>query len=163
MRPETSHPTSRGSFGRPVITVAHSGVTAHLPAGHRGSRGRRGEGPAAWKPLQPPPHRSPVSGPLHQQWEGCRRVLRETLHPQRNPLQRLLGSISRVCACVHPRGGHASCLHLLMEDSRPSPGSAVNGFYKQLLIKKRLSSKQLMFLKELMHFPMRTVLFNVNP
>ena len=37
MRPETSHPTSRVSSGRPVITVAHSGVTAHLTAGHRGS------------------------------------------------------------------------------------------------------------------------------
>ena len=53
--------------------------------------------------------------------------------------------------------------HLLVEDSRPSLESAVNGFYKQLLTEKRLSSKQCTFLKELVHFPMRMVLFNVSP
>ena len=141
----------------------YHGVTqqGHSPPASRGSRGHRaGRSLPSGSPSSPHLTDPACLGLSTSRWEGRRRVLREMLHPQRNPLQRLLGNVS--CMCVH-RERHMSRPHLLVEDSRPSLESAVNGFYKQLLTEKRLSSKQCTFLKELVHFPMRMVLFNVSP
>ena len=147
-------------------TSYHGGTQwGHSPPASRaqGARGRSGEGLLPGSPSSPrltDPRclgLSTSSGKDAGVFSGRRITRREILSS-------VCSEASLVCVpvCVHGEG-HASCLHLLMEYSRPSPGSAVNGFYKQLLIKKRLSSKQFMFLKELMHFPMRTILFNINP
>lgn len=108
----------------------YHGVTqrGHSPPAGRGSRGHRaGRSLPSGSPSSPHLTDPACLGLSTSRWEGRRHVLREMLYPQRNPLQRLLGNVSRVCV----RGeGHMSHPHLLMEDSRPSLESAVNGFYK---------------------------------
>lgn len=147
-------------------TSYHGGTQwGHSPPDGRaqGVRGRKGEGLPPGSPSSP--HLTdPRCLGLSTSSGKDAGVFSGRCITRREILSSVCSEASLVCVpvCVHGEG-HAYCLHLLMEDSRPSPGSAVNGFYKQLLIKKRLSSKQFMFLKELMHFPMRTVLFNINP
>ena len=83
--------------------VSHSGVTVHLLAGAEGVQGPQGgEEPAVWKPLQPPPHRSPVFGPLHQQ---VGRTQTCSQGDASRPEKSSPGSAGKRLSRVHPRGG----------------------------------------------------------
>lgn len=126
MRPETSHPTSRGPRGDQVSRCHTARSQPTCRQGVKGPQG--GEEPAVWKPLQPPPHRSRMS------WASPQQVGRPMVcsqgrcfTPRGNPLS--------VCsetslACVSAERAHVPSPSAHMEDSRQSLESAVNGFYK---------------------------------